>query len=336
MLNVFTSVHKATHRIEPFHSQFLADALDASIKGDQTLFNAVWRLAAPSGWELPGRPKVHAELHTGEGRRIDICIVDEAGPKKRVLGIEVKTSSASARSDQLEDYYRGLREKFIEAEIAVAYLTPFNRRRIGNSTVRLPTIQVYEEFKKKFPDARHLSWLDVAEIEWDGGEIWKQHQSYVRDVISSEDKLKHDGLGKHSFDEFFGEEAAGQFKEALVEMGISFGETGAEIDLTNPALDAGLLARAFEILICDGNGVVNSKKSDTFEGEQQRFTVSRHGEFHAALFGLARRFDNVWVYGKRDYSIRVAHERYGSGVSLVRSKGTDLLETGRPRRARQP
>ena len=56
MLNVFTTIHKATHRIEPFHSQFLADALDDSIRGDQSLFDAVWRLAAPSGWELPGRP----------------------------------------------------------------------------------------------------------------------------------------------------------------------------------------------------------------------------------------------------------------------------------------
>ena len=334
MLNIFRSIQKATHRIEPFHSQFLADALDASIQGDQSLFDAVWRLAAPSGWELPGRPEVHAELHTGEGRRIDICIVDNAGPTKRVLGIEVKTSSASARSDQLEDYYRGLTERFPKADIAVAYLTPFNRR-AGNSAVRLPTIRVFEEFSQKVPHARHLSWLDVAEIEWDGGETWKEHQSYVRDFISSEEKLKHDALGKHSFDEFFGEEAAGQFREALVEMSISFGETGAEIELTNPDLDAGLLARAFEILIRDGNRVANSNKSNRFE-EEQRFTASKHGEFHAALFGLSRRFDNVWVEGKRDYAIRVAHERYGSGVSLVRSKGPDVLETGRPRRARQP
>ena len=142
-------------------------------------------------------------------------------------------------------------------------------------------------------------------------------------------------LGNLSFDDFFGEEAAGQFREALVEMDISFGETGAEINLTNPDLDASLLARAFEILIRDGNRVARSKKTDQFEGKQ-RFTVSTHGEFHAALFGLARRFDNVWVEGKRDYAIRVAHERHESGVSLVRSKGTDVLETGRPRRARKP
>ena len=331
MLNVFRSIHKATHRIEPFHSQFLADALDASIRGDRSLFDAVWRLAAPSGWELPSRPKVRAELHTGEGRRIDICIVDEAGPKKRVLGIEVKTSSASAQSGQLEDYYRGLTTEFPEADIAVAYLTPFNRRRAGNSGVRLRTVRVFEEFARNVPHARHLSWLDVAEIEWDGGETWKEHQSYVRDVISSQSKLEHGTQRNRSFDVFFGEEAAGQFKEALVEMGISFDETGAEIDLANPDLDAGLLARAFEILIRDGNRVANSKKSDTFEGDQQRFTASKHGEFHAALFGLSRRFDNVWVYGKRDYSIRVAHQGRGDGVSLVRSKGPNILETGRPR-----
>ena len=272
MLNVFKSIYKVTRRIEPFHSQFLADALDASIQGDRLLFDKVWRIAAPGGWELPSRPKVHAELHTGEGRRIDICIVDGTGPKKRVLGIEVKTSSASARSGQLENYYRGLTEKFPEADIAVAYLTPFNRQRAGNSGVRLPTIRVFEELARKVPHARHLSWLDVAEIEWDGGETWKEHQSYVRNFISSQSKLEHGTLRNRSFDDFFGEEAAGQFREALVEMGISFGETGAEIDLTNSDLDAGLLARAFEILIRDGNRVANSKKSDTYEGDLQRFT----------------------------------------------------------------
>ena len=281
MLNVFNSILKATHRTEPFHSQFLADALIASKDGDRSLFDAVWRLAAPDGWDSPQSPVVHSEHHTGDGRRIDICIVDDAGPKKRVFGIEVKTSSASARSNQLEAYHQGLTKRYPGADIAIAYLTPFNRRRAGTSADRLPTIGVFEEFARKFEHARHLSWLDIAEIEWDGRDIWRQHQSYVHDVISRQSKLEHDSLRNHSFDEFFGAEPAGQFWEALAEIGIFPDETGAEIDLAKQDADANLLGRVFEILIRDGGGVANSRKSDRFTDEQrQPFITSRYREFH--------------------------------------------------------
>ena len=336
MLNVFNSIRKATHRTEPFHSQFLADALIASTQSDQSLFDAVWRLAAPEGWNVPDSPDVHTEHHTGDGRRIDICIVDDTGPKKRVLGIEVKTSSASAQSNQLETYHQGLTERHPGAHIAIAYLTPFNRQRAGDAASRLRTIREFERFERKFEHARHVSWLDVAEIEWDGRDIWRQHQSYVRDVISSQRKLKRDALGNHSFDELLGAEPAGQFWEALAEMDIFPDETGAEIDLTNLDLDASLFARAFEILILEGDGVAKSVKSDHFgDAQRQPFIRSPHREFHEAMFDLSRRFENVWVKGEKDYAIRVAHRRYRSGVSLVRSKGSTLLETGRPRRARQ-
>ena len=337
MLNVFDSIRNATHRTEPFHSQFLADALIASREGERSLFDALWQLAAPDGWVVPDRAEVHTELHTGDGRRIDICIVDDTGPTKRVLGIEVKTSSASARSNQLEAYHQGLIERHPGADIAMAYLTPFNRQRAGDAADKFPTIAVFEEFAGKFEHARHLSWLDVAEIEWDGREIWRQHQSHVRDVISSQRKLECDALRNHSFDEFFGVEPAEKFWEALAEMGIFPDETGAEIDLAKLDAHAGLLTRAFEILIHDGEGVAESRKSDKFSYEQrQPFITSGHREFHEALFDLSRRFNNVWVKGTKDYAIRVAHRRYGSGVSVVRSKGSALLETGRPRRARQP
>lgn len=337
MLNVFNSIRKTSRRTEPIHSQFLADALIASTQSDRSLFDAVWRLAAPQGWDVPNCPDVHAEFHTGNGRRIDICIVDDTGPKKRVLGIEVKTSSASAQSNQLETYHQGLTEKFPGAGIAIVYLTPFNRRRAGEAAARFPTIGIFEEFARKSEYARHLSWLDIAEIEWDGRDIWRQHQSHVRDVISSQKKLKPDTLQNHSFDKFFGVEPAEHFWEALAEMGVFPDATGAEVDLANPDLDESLLTRAFEILILDGDSVAKSVKSDRFGDDQRRpFITSPHGRFHEAMFDLSRRFENVWVQGTKDYAIRVAHRRYGSGVSLVRSKDAARLETGRPRRARQP
>ncbi len=339
MLNIFDSIRSTTSRTEPFHSRFLADALKESLMSEErSLFDDFWRLAAPDGWVLPNSPVVHSEHDTGAGRRIDICIVDDATPGKRVLGIEVKTVSASARSGQLEAYRQGLtdREEFRGADIAIAYLTPFNRQRAGPSADLLSTIRVFEEFAQLFPQSRHVSWLDVAETEWDR-DIWRQHQSHVRETIAPLSKLQRGTLHNQSFDEFFGAEPAGLFWEALAEIGVVPGEAGAEVNLAELQADADLLVRAFEILIRDGEGLAGSEKPDQFANHLRcSFIASRERDFHRALFDLSRRFGNVWVEGRKDYAIRVAHERYGNGVSLVRSRGTQVLETGRPRRAKAP
>ena len=335
-LNVFNCIRAATRRTEPFHSRFLADALCSSASEDRSLFEAFWRLAAPEGWQPPDTPDVRSEHGTGEGRRIDICILDHARARKRVLGIEVKTWSPSARPNQLQNYLRGLTERHEGAEVAIAYLTPFNRRRAGKAADRIGPIREFEEFARTVKHARHVSWLEVAEIEWDGRDIWKQHQWYVRYVIASPSKLVDDPLPYQSFHDFFGTEAAGRFWEALVEIGVHPSESGARIDLTNLEVDAEVLVRAFEILIQDGENVDCRQQSDQFEDAlRERFMTSEHHEFHEAVFGLSRRFGGVWVSGKRDYAIRVGHKGYPGGVSLVRSRGTSGLETGRPRPARE-
>ena len=341
MLNILKSIAKATHRTEPFHSQFLADALVTSIQGERALFDTMWRLAAPDSWDPPECPYVHTEHHTGDGRRIDICIVDATRPRNRVLGIEVKVESASVLPNQLEAYHQGLTSVYPEADVAIAYLTPFNRQRAGTSADKFPPIKVFEEFSQTVEHARHLSWLDVADIEWDGRDIWRQHQSYVRSCIAPQTKLKDDGLQYLSFVSFFGADAAGRFWAALEEIGIyqDENENGAEIVLEKLGTEeVNSLVQAFEILIRDGKHVSTSEKQDDFAPNKRRsFITSRHREVHEALFELSRRFSNVWVEGTRDYAVRVAHKQYRSkGVSLVRSKGTATLETGRRRRARGP
>ena len=185
-LNVFGSIGRTTRRIEPFHSQFLADALCASLQGDRSLFEGVWQLAAPDDWRPPAAALVNSEHKVGDGKRIDICIVDSAA--RRVLGIEVKTTSASARPGQLEDYAQRLAKKHRESDIAIAYLTPFNRRRAPDEADALPTVRAFEQFEKAFNRARHVSWLDVADLSWDGRDLWQQHQAYVRSDLSSPKK----------------------------------------------------------------------------------------------------------------------------------------------------
>ena len=336
-LNVFNSIRAVTSRTEPFHSRFLADALRASAAENRPLFEAFWRLAAPEGWRPPDRPEVRSEHGIGEGRRIDICVVELGRPRKRVLGIEVKTSSSSARPNQLQEYFRGLTERHAGAEVAIAYLTPFNRRRAGNAADRIAPVRVFKRLAKTVEHARHLSWLDVAEIDWDGRDIWKQHQWYVHNVIASPSKLADDPLPYQSFHDFFGAEAAGRFWEALIEIDVRPSESGARIDLADLDVDATVLARAFEILIKEGESVGCRQQSDDFgDALRERFMTSEHHDIHEALFGLSLDFDQVWVSGTNDYAIRVGHKRYPGGVSLVRSRGTSEVETGRPRRAREP
>ena len=46
-MNIFETIERVSGTYEPYHSRFLADALEDSLGGDRSLFDAVWRLAAP-------------------------------------------------------------------------------------------------------------------------------------------------------------------------------------------------------------------------------------------------------------------------------------------------
>ncbi len=150
-VNIFRVIRNTTRRIEPFHSEFLAEALRISAEGNRSLFDAVWRLAAPEGWDIPVEPKIESEDMMEDGKRIDICIFDK--PRGRLLGIEVKTTKASAKERQLEDYLEGLCKKYgydsnDQDGIAIGYLTPFNRDRAGDAADFLPTVGIFEKFRQ--------------------------------------------------------------------------------------------------------------------------------------------------------------------------------------------
>ena len=266
-MNIFETIREVTSKYEPFHSQFLADALAESLSGDRSLFEAVWKISAPPGWEIPDHAYITAEEVVEQGKP-DIC-VRCVEPKNRILGIEVKTVDASAHSGQLEKYLDGLKKKYPQFEIQIAYLTPFNRERAGDTAGRLHTIQVFEEFLEAFPSARHVSWLDIADIPWDGNDLWRQHQDFVVKCISPKEKLLVNPERNREFAHFFGEEPVERFWEAMRVLGVHEGENGAELDLSELGRDlpsfARELARAFEILI-DGNNVSRNGKSDKFPG----------------------------------------------------------------------
>ncbi len=337
-MNIFELIGSTTSAIEPFHSRFLARALEESLRGDCSLFNKVWQLAAPSGWSLPGFVVVSAEKKLSDGRRVDICLI-EGNPPVRVLAIEVKTTDASADDGQLEKYLSDLKSMYPEAKVQIAYLTPFNRQRAGEMADRLRTVGVFEEFRKHCPGARHLSWLDVAEIDWADQPLWSQHQSYIRRYVSPEAKLESLRFGQHNrqFESFFLDKAAHFWVKLAEDLDVNAFDDGVEIDLTNfhndPSFIASSLTESFKILLQSDRVSRNAQRKDDFADDLRRpFLKSPYAIVHEALFDLSKEFGYVWVKGLGDYGIRTAHRSHlSSGVSLVSSKGPTRLIIGRRR-----
>ena len=328
-MNIFETIERATSRIERFHSQFLADSLQESLAGYRSLFDQVWTLVAPPDWEIPesaDQVRVIPEQAV-EGGRIDICI-ESLSPQPRIVGIEIKTVEESNEPGQLERYLNGLSSKFPGHDIQIAYLTPFNRNLAGVGADSLPTVLEFERFRELHPRARQVSWLDLESIPWDGNPLWRQHQAYVRDHISSQDKLRASIEKARDIGFFFGAGPARSFWDELSAWEVGCDRNCAVLDLAKqrggrPVVDS--MVRAFESLINSDN-VIDRERNDKFaDNLRQRFLNSQYGEIHAALFDLAQRFDHVWVEGKQDYGVRVAHKDFPSGVSLVTSNGPGRL-----------
>ena len=297
------------------------------------MFDGVWELVALPAWKVPNRAKVSAE-EVVKGGRIDICIRSEE-PSPRLVGIEVKTVAASATDGQLERYRDGLKRKFPKFDIQIAYLTPFNREKAGEKADSLETVWVFDKFAKEFPNARHVSWLDVADIPWDGNVLWKHHQAYIRRDISSPKKLKGNTVRNRELADFFGNEATDHFWEELSVLEIYPDVNGATIDLAKFKDDLPSFARslvnAIQILLDSDKVSDNAQRSDKFKEElRQRFLQSPYRDVHEALFDLSGRLAHVWLAGKGDYGVRTAHKDHPGGVSLLTSHSPcNLLIRGR-------
>ena len=333
-MNIFKTIESATSKIEPFHSRFLADALEESLKADRSFFEKVWKLIAPSGWEVPKHPEILTEdpLSTGS---IDI-LIRTGEQRERIVGIEVKTKEESATEGQLKRYRDGLDAKYPEADLAMAYLTPFNKERAeqeggSGAAESLPTVREFREFSEAFPRARHVSWLDVADIYWVNSLLWEQHREYVRERISTSSLLNVQR--NRTLEEFFGQAATRRFKEGLAGLQIEVGGPGEDINIHLKEFSDGFqslteaLVKALDILITEGEGVsrnLRTPREDAFKNRHE-YLQSSFSDIHGALFRLADRYHYVWLEGKKDYGIRIAHHRYGSGVSLIRSVGESVL-----------
>ncbi len=188
-MNIFETIKKAGALNERCHSQFLADTLNESISpnGDRSLFDRFWKLITPYNWDIPIHAEITPEYVVRTGK-IDI-VIRSGDSHDRIVGIEIKITDDSVEEGQLEKYREGLAEKHPDSELAMAYLTPFNRECAGKSVDSRKDVREFDNFARNFDNARHISWLDVADIPWDGNLLWEQHRAFVRGDISSKEFL---------------------------------------------------------------------------------------------------------------------------------------------------
>ena len=169
----------------------------------------------------------------------------------------------------------------------------------------------------------------MARIPWDGSSLWEQHRDYVRNQISSEAKLKEGSERNRSISHFFGDEIAARFIESLKVLKYSGDTRQFTVDLKqqteSPGETARKLVAACRILI-ENDKIVSSQQADNFPAKvREKFLKSSYSDVHAAMFGMTNKFDHVWIAGTNNYGLRITHEDYPSGVSLVRSAGTSRL-----------
>ncbi len=330
-MNIFEVIGQVTHRIEPFHSEFLATALEESLQDDRRLFEGVWGAATgnDAAWPIPGHAEVKSEDVLGH-ERIDLTLRDVAA--KRIVGIEVKTTDASAKEGQLESYRAGLSEKYPDDDIRLAYLTPFNATRARGTKRKLRTIEVFANYAKHDRTAVHLSWLDIAEIPWDGGALWEQQRAYVHDQISDLGKLSPPPIGGgKELREYLDAAVVDEFWESLAGAHIHASDDG-EIQLGDD-VDGRAIVRALRILIESPRLDQSRKHTDAYPAsERRRFLDSPRGRLFSDIFDLAREYSHVWLQGKRDFGLRVAHPEHSAGVSILRSNGESRIVIGHSRR----
>ena len=336
-VNIFESMRRVTKRQEPFHTRYLSDALTTSLERDRSLFDEVWRLVAPDDWSIPEDASVTAEKELQSGRRIDVLVRDNASGQ--AVGIEIKTVDASAQKGQLMRYWQDLQELSAGPQsVALAYLTPFNDTSLDDEGHAPRTVEAFRGFTKwlgvKYGGhAKHVSWLEVAAIPWDGNELWEQHREYIYKHISSPEARKVSTLTKgRTFEDFFGKAPAGAFWKKLEDLGVVPTTHGVVIKIGNHNADhlRSRLIEAIEVLAESSFVSRDVEMKDRFDSHAD-FLNSDYADIHRSLFCLARSRKSLWLQGKKNFGIRVAHENYPSGVSLVTSRGPGQLEIGRPR-----
>lgn len=253
------------------------------------------------------------------------------------MGIEVKTKCDSANRNQLLRYSEQLLTEAASSNISLAFLTPFNRNSFQDNRTELAdqnhAIREFEAFDKQVDGSmwtKHLNWLDVAEIAWDGDPLWRQHLFYVRTEIANVARLRTEPHPNRRLGDFFSQEAVSSFWYAMRQaQALEVRENETLVinlrEFVEGNFNARQLATAFRYLITD-SASVNSDKEVPGGTDFPRAEHHYHpfSVVHQEILNLSDEFHHVqaktWSQsvGERNYGLRVAHKHHDS-VSLVTS-----------------
>lgn len=324
-MNIFKVIERATSKIEPIHSRYLADCLVVN----KEFLQAFWSKAVSGDlehWPYPGEPIVSAEEVLEGGKRIDISIRDDIA--QHVMGIEVKTTDSSVKSGQLDDYLVRLKGKYPLYGIWIVYLTPFTAANAPPKPYGKKAAAEFRCFSQQNPSSSHLSWADISSLEWNEvDDVWRQHQQYVRDHICAPPPPS---VPWGSLEQDFGWETMRDFWSAIEEAGIE--AIDGEIIL-KPSDNADAIAGALKLLLTHESIRSAAKGTDNFPKElRAKFLDSPFENIHRRLFELPEEFGFIRISGRRNFGIRVPHSGEHALVSICTSKGVERLRIGRPAR----
>lgn len=331
-INIFETIHRAKSDCERIHSQFLGEALISSSKEDRILFDSFWDLCTPTNWKPPKNPEIRIEYSFPDKSRIDIAIIDNR--LNRILGIEVKIYETTVDPLQLEHYGSCIRQSYDDESAALVYLTPFNHDRADQllksfDTSQIRSVKEFNNFRKSVGKTiwtKHLSWLDVADIDCSSNPLWIQHCLFVRSKIADHKPLQERQVRDRRLKDFFSKDSLARFWNSLREIGIKVDEIDKDIvvdlsHLVNANVAPVCLAKAFRILITDSQSV---DYYGTVENSRETFVRARipntqSWDFHNQLLSLSDEFEHVEAIGRDNYGLRVAHQRVDGSVSILTS-----------------
>jgi hypothetical protein len=328
-----------TRRVEPFHSQTLAWFLDVdrslcraflmNFVPDEFL-NATGLLDAADSLEVTSEDVLEA------GDRIDVTLVGPGG----LVGIEVKTTDASATSGQMARYYDQLvereRRQNSHRPVHLVYVTPFTAMREADavSVQRLATVREYERFVSGRPgSATHASWSDVVNLypleRADSlGAAMRDHRAHVRSIICSPERLRAHGRAR-GLDIFLGEVAVQRFFDAVDAAGVVYDDSpGGDLvfPLAQPDQQVDAMLDALVGLLDAAKRSVARPRQDRIgrSGLLDDYRGGPHGRFHRRLFEAVSVRGWAWLGGRASLGVRVVHPDHSSGVSLCTLTGTEV------------
>jgi len=220
--SIFELVRSVTSRTEPFHSAMLAWFL---VKDQQFCSNFIDTFVCKEFLEryglidsqrsIRGLNNIVIEEGLSGGKRIDILLKLESA----IIGIEVKTVDNSARTEQLNEYWRSLRNE--DVPVFLLYLTPFSKENLEDMQAsQVAAIAAYDDFNRHYPGVSfHINWESVIDIypeieDKELGLLFTQHQRYVKNVICDRQMQKRISRDR-GLVEFFGDDAIQAFFSAL-------------------------------------------------------------------------------------------------------------------------